>query len=128
MNLHCQLAQQRTANSTSVAHSISARDALIHTKQKTDGMIWCRVQNATYPQIHSHILHPCVSGSQQSIDCGGFFAATSILRFDSFFTQKRVVVSLTFEVCATSSQHPAPCLQISGFTVAANRSLVHQLL
>ena len=65
-----------------------------------------RLQNSSYPQIHSHILHPCVSGNQQSTGCGGFFAATSILRFDSFFTQKRVVVSLTFEVHGSFTLHP----------------------
>ena len=63
----------------------------------------CSLQNASFPQIHSHILHPCVSSSQQQPLCGDFFAATSILRFDSFFTQKLVVVSLTIEVCSNSS-------------------------
>jgi hypothetical protein len=63
----------------------------------------CSLQNASFPQIHSHILHPCVSSSQQQPLCGDFFAATSILRFDSFFTQKLVVVSLTIEVRSNSS-------------------------
>lgn len=82
-------------------------------------MIAFSVQNVSYPQIQSHILHPCVSGSQQAPACGDFFAATSILRFDSFFTQKRVVVSLTFEVrcqpaaCPLLSLEPPPALQRS---------------
>ena len=51
-----------------------------------------------YPQMHRFILHPCASGGAHSVSCGEFSAATSILRFESFFTQKKVVVSFTFEV------------------------------
>ena len=48
--------------------------------------------------MHRLMLHPCVSDDERSIGCGDFFSATSILRFQSFFTQKRVVASYTFEV------------------------------
>ena len=50
--------------------------------------------------MHRMLLHPCVSQDAASIGCGEFFSATSILRFQSFFTQKRVVASYTFEVSA----------------------------
>ncbi len=59
----------------------------------------CIVQDLEYPQVHRLMLHPCVSNDERSINCGEFFSATSILRFQSFFTQKRVVASYTFEVC-----------------------------
>lgn len=48
--------------------------------------------------MHRLMLHPCVSNDERSIGCGDFFSTTSILRFQSFFTQKRVVASYTFEV------------------------------
>ena len=50
--------------------------------------------------MHRMLLHPCVSQDAGAIGCGEFFSATSILRFQSFFTQKRVVASYTFEVGA----------------------------
>ena len=50
--------------------------------------------------MHRMLLHPCVSQDAGAIGCGEFFSATSILRFQSFFTQKRVVASYTFEVSA----------------------------
>ena len=56
------------------------------------------MQDLEYPQMHRLMLHPCVSHEGQSSSCGEFFSATSILRFQSFFTQKRVVASYTFEV------------------------------
>ena len=55
-------------------------------------------QTLVYPQMHRFILHPCVSGGTQRAGCGAFFASTAVLRFESFFTQKKVVVSFTFEV------------------------------
>ena len=58
----------------------------------------CILQDLEYPQVHRLMLHPCVSNDERSINCGDFFSATSILRFQSFFTQKRVVASYTFEV------------------------------
>ena len=58
----------------------------------------CCLQDLEYPQMHRLMLHPCVSNEERSIDCGNFFSTTSILRFQSFFTQKRVVASYTFEV------------------------------
>lgn len=56
------------------------------------------MQDLEYPQMHRLMLHPCVSHEDQSLSCGEFFSATSIMRFQSFFTQKRVVASYTFEV------------------------------
>lgn len=55
-------------------------------------------QDLEWPQMHRLMLHPCVSGGSAPAGCGEFFSATSILRFQSFFTQKRVVASYTFEV------------------------------
>jgi hypothetical protein len=55
-------------------------------------------QTLVYPEMHRFILHPCVSGGTQRAGCGAFFASTAVLRFESFFTQKKVVVSFTFEV------------------------------
>ena len=52
--------------------------------------------------MHRMLLHPCVSQDAGAIGCGEFFSATSILRFQSFFTQKRVVASYTFEVSPIS--------------------------
>ncbi|CAL5218412.1 g88 [Coccomyxa viridis] len=65
--------------------------------QLQDGR-WMVREDLEYPQVHRLMLHPCVSNDERSINCGDFFSATSILRFQSFFTQKRVVASYTFEV------------------------------
>ena len=56
------------------------------------------LQDLLYPEMKRFILHPCVSGSTQRAGCGEFFSSTAILRYESFFTQKKVVVSFTFEV------------------------------
>ena len=60
----------------------------------------CTMQDQLYPEMKRFILHPCVSGSAQRAGCGDFFASTAILRYESFFTQRKVVVSFTFEVRA----------------------------
>ena len=67
--------------------------------------------------MHRLMLHPCVSNDERNINCGEFFSATSILRFQSFFTQKRVVASYTFEVSLLFSTadiraHTLPHLEI----------------
>ena len=66
------------------------------------------MQDQLYPEMKRFILHPCVSGGAQRAGCGDFFSSTAILRYESFFTQKKVVVSFTFEV-----RHPRPCLRVA---------------
>ena len=55
-------------------------------------------QTMVYPQMHRFIMHPCASGGTARAGCGEFASATSMLRFESFFTQRKVVVTFTFEV------------------------------
>ena len=88
------------------------------------------VQDLEYPQMHRLMLHPCVSSEERSINCGQYLSATAILRFQSFFTQKRVVASYTFEVYLHDCQPSLPPLPHSTYTIseilsAANYAAQH---
>jgi hypothetical protein len=67
---------------------------------KAEDRSWCHpmLQELIYPQLYRYILHPCVSWPGQPNMCGGLHTATGCLRFDSFLTQKNVVIMLIYEV------------------------------
>ena len=61
------------------------------------------LQEEEFPQLYRYILHPCVTWYHGSKihSCGGFHTASSVLRWQSYLSQKNVVIMLMYEVIAT---------------------------
>ena len=89
--LHCSNGQEGTARDRILCHLV--------------------LQELIYPQLYRYILHPCVSWPGLPNMCGGLHTATGCLRFDSFLTQRNVVIMLIYEVWGCSSgMFPGQCM------------------
>ena len=73
------------------------------------------LQEEEFPQLYRYILHPCVTwyhGSKIHL-CGGFHTASSVLRWQSYLSQKNVVIMLMYEVIVPTLDYNAVLLHSS---------------